>query len=290
MALNSVGIAISVSEVRVMRVSCCGLCWRGWRGSISWPSVRSICAFFASVFCSFPCRSSFLWWSSHSLAQYPVSWPSDLTACGRLIPATSACVDFFVSVERKDVTEVGRGVFGALFVTLIAASNFAELNVCGVFAAQWLHSAKFFGDGRHLIFAAFPFGFAGRMRHSVPSHLCIDAGFSNMYPCRYCRDEFGHWSVPSHPMSARSLPSMLSFGRREGGVLCHRRVNSSESLRWWRRYATQTRTDMLPTGICSGLSSPWNNSCIVVVSEAYDAIVRGFAFLGRVRMYASMSG
>ena len=148
-AVNSVGIGISVSEVRVMRVSCCGLCWRGWRGSISWPSVRSICAFFASVFCSFPCRSSFLWWSSHSLAQYPVSWPSDLTACGRLVPATSACVDFFVSVERKDVTEVGRGVFGALFVTLIAASNFAELNVCGEFAAQWLHSAKFFGDGRH---------------------------------------------------------------------------------------------------------------------------------------------
>ena len=271
-----------------MRVSCCGFCWRG---CMSWPSVRRICAFFASVFCSFPCRTSFLWWSSHSRAQYPDSWPSDLTDCGRLIPATSAFDDVFVSVERKDETEFGRSVFGALFVTLIAASNFAELKMCGVFAAQWLHSAKFFGDGRHLIFAAFPCAFAGRMRHSVPSHLCIVAGFSNMYPCRYCRDEFGHWSFPSlHPISARSLPSMLSCGRREGGVLCHRRVNSSESLRWWRRYATHTMTDMLPTGICSGLLSPWNSSCTVVVSEAYDAIVRGFAFLGSVRTYASMSG
>ena len=121
-----------------MRVSCWVFCWRG---CMSWPSVRRICAFFASVFCTFPCRASFLWWSSHSRAQYPDSWPSDLTDCGRLIPATSACDDVFVSVERKDETEFGRSVFGALFVSLIAASNFAELKVCVVFAAQWLHSA-----------------------------------------------------------------------------------------------------------------------------------------------------
>ena len=131
------------------------------------------------------------------------------------------------------MTEGGRGVcVDASVVTLIAASNFVALNVCGVFPAQWLHSAKFFGDGRHFMVAAFPFGCEGRMRHRVPSHLRIVAGFSNMYPCLYCRDEFGHWSGASlNPMSLRSLPSLWSFGRREGGVLCHRRVSSSDSLR-----------------------------------------------------------
>ena len=286
--VNSVGIGITSSEVSVM-VAPCFVCV--WRGSISCPSVRSACACFASVFCSFPCDSFSRRCSSHSRAQYPVSCPSDLTDCGRLIPAASDWVVVCVNVERKDLTEGGSRMRGDSFVTLIAASNFAEPNVWGVFAAQCLHSAKFLGDGRHLMITACCCGLAGRMRHSVPSHLCIVAGFSNIYPCRYCRDEFGPMIGSSlNPMSARSLPSLSSLGRRDGGVLYHSRDISSDSLWLWRRYATHTRTDMLPTGICSGLSFPSNSLCSVGVSDAYEAIVRGFAFFGKVRICASMSG
>ena len=46
-AVNSVGIGISISEVRMMTVSFCR-CDRC--GSVSCPSVRSMCAFFASEF------------------------------------------------------------------------------------------------------------------------------------------------------------------------------------------------------------------------------------------------
>ena len=86
MAVNSVGIGISSLEVRVMTAPCRGC---DWRGSMSCPCVRSTCACFASVFCSFPCSLFSRKCSSHNRAQYPVSCPSDLTDCGRLIPAAS---------------------------------------------------------------------------------------------------------------------------------------------------------------------------------------------------------
>ena len=69
-AVNSLGIEISSLEVRVIIAPCRGY---EWRGIMSCPNVRSICACFASVFCSFPCNLFSRKCISHNRAQYPVS-------------------------------------------------------------------------------------------------------------------------------------------------------------------------------------------------------------------------